>query len=50
MLNLLCSLISKMIFSGINGVVLIPLVAYLLWVLKGQAKEFINISKKIFNE
>ncbi|MGJ0847471.1 hypothetical protein ACR77J_12340 [Tissierella praeacuta] len=48
MLNLICNLISKIVFSGINGTILIPLIGFLLWIVVGQVNDCISINKKIF--
>lgn len=46
MLNLICNLIAKIVFTGINGVALIPLLGFIFYICLGQARDFIAISKK----
>lgn len=50
MLNLLCNLIAKIVFLGINGTILIPLVAFLLWFGLGQVRDFKQVVKQILKE
>lgn len=48
MINLLCNLVAKIVFSGVNGTILIPLLVFLLYISVGQVKEFIEINKQVF--
>lgn len=50
MLNQICNLIAKIVFLGINGTILIPLIVFLLWKLLGQARDFVSITKQILRE
>lgn len=50
MLNLICQGVERIVFSGINGKILIPLLIILLWVAVGQVEEFIEITEQIFKE
>lgn len=50
MLNLICKGVERIVFSGIDGKILVPLLIYLLWIGVGQAKDFIKISKEIFGK
>ena len=50
MLNLICNLITKIVFLGINGTILIPLIVFLLWKLVGHARDFITVTKQILRE
>ncbi|MBU5424970.1 hypothetical protein KQI41_00990 [Tissierella pigra] len=46
MLNLICTLVSKIVFSGLNGTSLILPLGILIYVLYGQAKDV----KRVFIE
>ncbi|WP_154440226.1 hypothetical protein [Tissierella pigra] len=50
MLNLICNLISKIVSTGINGTILMPLIAFLLWIGVGQARDFKQVAKQILRE
>lgn len=50
MLNKLCALVSWIVFSGINGTILIIPLIILIYVAFGQVKEFISMAKEIFRE
>jgi len=50
MINLICQGVERIVFSGINGKALIPLLIILLWVAVGQVEEFIETTKQIFKE
>lgn len=50
MLNQICNLIAKIVFLGINGTILIPLIAFLLWIGVGQVRDFITVAKQILEE
>lgn len=47
MLNPIMNLVSKIVFSGINGKSLIIPIIFLLYLMLGQAKEVIEVSKEI---
>ena len=47
MLNVFMDLIAKIVFTGVNGVVLIPILLLLIYLLVGQAKETIKIFKEV---
>lgn len=50
MLDAICNIIAKIVFSGIDGkILIIPLIA-LIYVLIGQAKEFKKEFNLIFRE
>lgn len=46
MLNIVMDLIAKIVFSGINGVVMVPILILVVYLLVGQAKETIKIFKE----
>lgn len=48
MLNLICNLIARIVFTGINGVALIPLLGFLFYIGLGQARDFIFVTNKTF--
>ncbi|MDR7856018.1 hypothetical protein [Tissierella sp.] len=50
MLNLICSLIAKIVFTSINGVVLILLLGFIFYIYLGQAEDFRKIAKQIIRE
>ena len=50
MLNLLCSGVEKIVFSNVDGTILILPVIFLLWIMWGQAKDCIRITKRISRE
>lgn len=43
-------LVERMVFSGIDGRALLPLLAVLIYVVIGQAKEIVNEIKKVWQE
>ncbi len=48
MLNLICSLVSKIVFTGINGTSLILPLAVLLYALYGQARDVKRVFIEVF--
>lgn len=48
MLNLICTLVSKIVFTGLNGTSLIIPLLILLYVLYGQAKDVKRVFKEVF--
>lgn len=50
MLNQLCGLVSRIVFSGVNGTILIIPLTILLYITFGQVKEFITIAKEVWRE
>lgn len=50
MLNLLIKLIEKIVFSGVNGTILILPIIILLWFMFGQAKDCIKVVRKVWEE
>lgn len=49
-MDYICSVIARLVFSGINGTILIiPLVA-LLYIVYGQAKDVKRVVRKALNE
>ena len=50
MLNLLCREVEKIVFSGVNGTILILPLFILLWFMWGQAKDCIEITKRVLEE
>ena len=50
MLNLICNLVSKIVFTGINGTILIVPLMVLLYVLSGQVKDVKQVAKQILRE
>ncbi|MBU5311875.1 hypothetical protein KQI38_07520 [Tissierella carlieri] len=50
MLNLICKAVEKIVFSGIDGTILILPLVLLLSVLLGQAKDCIGVVRKIMRE
>lgn len=49
-MDLICRIVEKIVFSGINGKILILPLIFLLWFGIGQAKDFIYVAKKILKE
>lgn len=47
MLNMIMDLIAKLVFSGINGVVMVPILVLVVYLLVGQAKETIKIFREV---
>lgn len=47
MLNVFMDLIAKIVFSGINGVVMVPVLVLVIYLLVGQAKETIELFKEV---
>lgn len=47
MINMMIKLVEKIVFSNVNGVVLIPLFIFLVGVLIEQIKETIDIFKEV---
>lgn len=47
MLNLLCNLVDKLVSTGVDGTILILPLIVLIWVLVGQAKDCIRVTKKV---
>lgn len=50
MLDLLCRAVEKIVFTGINGVALIPLIGFIFHIFIGQARDFITVAKQILRE
>lgn len=50
MLNLICRTVEKIVFSGVNGTILILPIIFLLWITWGQAKDCIRVIKKVWEE
>lgn len=50
MLNLLCNLIEKIVLSGVDGTILIIPMGILLWIMYGQAKDFVKVARRILRE
>ena len=50
MLNLICNLVSKIVFTGVNGTSLILPLVVLLYVLYGQAKDVKRVFIEVFRE
>lgn len=48
MLNLICTLVSKIVFTGLNGTSLILPIGILLYVLYGQAKDVKRVFIEVF--
>lgn len=40
MLDAICNLVARVVFSGVNGKVLVIPLIILIWTMIGQAKEF----------
>lgn len=47
MLNSIMDLVAKIVFSGVNGVVMVPMLMLLIYLLVGQAKETIEVFKEV---
>lgn len=47
MLNSIIDLIAKLVFSGINGVIMVPILILVVYLLIGQAKETIEVFKEV---
>lgn len=47
MLNSIMDLIAKIVFSGINGVVMVPILVLVTCLLVGQAKDTIEVFKEV---
>lgn len=43
-------LVERIVFSGVDGRVLLPLLVVLIHVVIGQAKEIVNEIKKVWQE
>lgn len=50
MLNLICTLVSKIVFTGINGTSLILPIGILLYVLHRQAKDVKRVFIEVFGK
>lgn len=50
MLDLLCRMVEKIVFSGVNGTILIPFLIILLWIMQGQAKDCFKIVRSVWEE
>lgn len=50
MLNLICTLVSKIVFLGLNGTSLILPIGILLYVLYGQVKDVKRVFIKVFRK
>ncbi len=50
MLNKLCDLVSRIVFSGVNGTILIIPLTILLYITFGQVQEFVSMAKEIWRE
>lgn len=47
MLNIVIDLVAKIVLSGINGVVMIPILILVVYLLVGQAKKTIELFKEV---
>lgn len=47
MISFLCDVIAKIAFSNINGIVLIPLLIFLFYLIGVQAVETIKVFKEV---
>lgn len=50
MLNAICDIIAKIVFSGVDGKILVVPLIILIWVMVGQAKEFNYVYKEVMKE
>ncbi|WP_312906814.1 hypothetical protein [Tissierella praeacuta] len=50
MSNLLCKAVEKIVFSGVNGTILIIPMGILLYIMCGQVKEFVRVTKDILKD
>ena len=46
MLNSIMDLVAKIVFSGINGVIMVPILILVIYLLVGQAKETLELFKE----
>lgn len=49
-MDLICKVVEMIVFSGIDGKILILSLIFLLYVVYVQALEFVYITKKIYRE
>lgn len=49
-MHILCKVVEKIVFSGVDGTILILPVIGLIWVTIGQAKDCIRVAKKVLRE
>lgn len=49
-MHALCKLVEKIVFSGVDGTILILPLLVLIYVIVGQAKDCIRMTREIFRE
>lgn len=49
-MHLLCKVVEKIVFSGVDGTILILPLMFLIYVIVGQAKDCIGVVRNILRE
>lgn len=47
---MLCKVVEKLVFSNVNSLDLLPLIALVLFTVFEQAKDFIRVTRKVFRK
>lgn len=50
MLDAICDMVAKIVFSGVDGKILVVPLIILIWVMIGQAKDFNYVYKEAMKE